>query len=108
MHVDKKIRLVKYLGDKRNQYEDYIKRSVLGDIVFNKFIGNQLVESDDDFVFSMWDTIQFRDGITLEYFRSIMTPTNRDILDWYNSLTHNRWAQMRKLSRIKSKYQWDR
>ena len=108
MHVDKKIRLVKYLGDKRNRYEDHIKRSVLGDIVFNKFIGSQLVENDDDFVFSMWDTIQFRDGITLEYFRSIMTPTNRDILDWYNSLTHNRWAQMRKLSRIKSKYQWDR
>ena len=108
MHVDKKIRLVKYLGDKRNRYEDHIKRSVLGDIVFNKFIGSQLIDIHCYFVFSMWDTIQFRDAITLEYFRSIMTPTNRDILDWYNSLTHDRWAQMRKLSRIKSKYQWDR
>lgn len=108
MHVDKKIRLVKYLGDKRNRYEDHIKRSVLGDIIFNKFIGSQLIDTDDDFVFSMWDTIHFRDAITLEYFRSIMTPTNRDILDWYNSLTHNRWAQMRKLSRMKSNHLWYR
>ena len=56
MYVDKKIRLVKYLGDKRNRYEDHIKRSVLGDIVFNKFIGSQLIDSDGDFVFSMWVT----------------------------------------------------
>ena len=50
MHVDTKIRLVKYLGDKRNRYQDHIKRSVLGDIIFNKFIGSELIDSDD-FIF---------------------------------------------------------
>ena len=105
MHIDKKLKLIKFFGDKWNGHQDRVKRSVLGDIVFTRHVGKCLIYNASEFTFSMWENIR---GFSVEKFRSNVTPTNREIFDWCNRLTHNRWAQMRKLSRMKSKYQWDR
>ena len=88
----------------------HIKFNLLGDIFFNDTEGRDYVDykNGERFTFSSWDNLDWQESNDLEQIRRCWAPSNADVMEWCNSLTHNRWAQMRKLSRMKSNHLWCR
>ena len=112
MNNHKKLNLIKSFETyKLPRYRRFVftnhhtRFNLLGDLFFNATEGKYYVdhENGEVFTFSSWDNLDWQDHNDLEQIRR-SAPSNQEVLEWCNSFSHNRWAQMRKLSRMKSNH----
>ena len=106
MNTHKKLNLIKSF-DRHPIYSwwsgHHVKFNVLGDLFFHDWLGVHYLDEDDDikkFTYSSWYNLSREDCEYLEKERMEAPPSNKDVIDWCDKWTHNRWAQMRKLARM--------
>ena len=116
MNDHKKLNLVKSFETVKSPYHrrfsysnHHVRFNLLGDLFFNEWQGKYYVqENETSFTFSSWDALEWQERNDLEQTRRCYAPSNSDVMEWCNKLTHNRWAQMRKISKMKSNHLWCR
>lgn len=97
-----KINIIKFFGDKRSQYQDSIKWSILGDLFFHWWWNSP---DEKAATYTSINEMEYPKWCNYEIARFNLAPSNEAVLEWVNRHTpKGRLQQLVKMSHWPSAY----